>query len=94
MGATEEENLLVEPLLHNPPFPVQVGETPSVQQRMVLDGTTRIRDFLDYSWNGPQRMGFPTMCAHYEWCRQPLPPHLSLILTGPTGEHSPPAPDS
>ncbi|CAM5096554.1 unnamed protein product, partial [Natator depressus] len=41
MVATEEADLLAEPLLHNPQLRVQVAESPSVHQRLVLAEVTR-----------------------------------------------------
>ncbi|CAM4668086.1 unnamed protein product [Lepidochelys olivacea] len=65
MVATEGADLLAEPLLHNPQLRVQVAESPSVRQRLVLAEVTRVGDLLDYDrgdWLDPltlaQHMGF------------------------------------
>ncbi|KAG6940592.1 hypothetical protein G0U57_015995, partial [Chelydra serpentina] len=64
MVATEGADLLAEPLLHNPQLCVQVAESPSVRQTLVLAEVTRVGDLLDYDrgdWLDPlmlaQRMG-------------------------------------
>ncbi|CAM4664995.1 unnamed protein product [Lepidochelys kempii] len=63
MAATEGVDLLAEPLLHNPQLRVQVAESCSVHQTLILAEVTRIRD-LDYDqgdWLDPltlaRRMG-------------------------------------
>ncbi|CAM4574706.1 unnamed protein product [Lepidochelys kempii] len=48
MAATEGADLLEEPLLHNPQLSVQVAESPSVCQSLVLAEVTRVGDLLDY----------------------------------------------
>ncbi|CAM5115932.1 unnamed protein product [Natator depressus] len=60
MGA----DLLAEPLLHNPQLRVQVAESRSVRQSLVLAEVTRVGDLLDYDlgdWLDPlmlaRRMG-------------------------------------
>ncbi|CAM4693760.1 unnamed protein product [Lepidochelys kempii] len=60
MGA----DLLTEPLLHNPQLRVQVAESRSVRQRLILAEVTRVGDLLDYDrrdWLDPltlaRRMG-------------------------------------
>ncbi|CAM5163109.1 unnamed protein product [Eretmochelys imbricata] len=60
MGA----DLLAEPLLHNPQLRMQVAESRSVNQSLVLAEVTRVRDLLDYDrgdWLDPltlaRRMG-------------------------------------
>ncbi|CAM5078019.1 unnamed protein product [Natator depressus] len=64
VAATVGADLLTEPLLHNPQLRVQVAESPSVRQRLVLAEVTRVRDLLDYDrgdWLDPltlaRRMG-------------------------------------
>ncbi|CAM4706834.1 unnamed protein product [Lepidochelys kempii] len=64
VAATEGAGLLVEPLLHNPQLHVQVAESPSVWQSLVLAEVTRVGDLLNYyqgDWLDPltlaQRMG-------------------------------------
>ncbi|CAM5107438.1 unnamed protein product [Eretmochelys imbricata] len=63
MAVTDGVDLLVEPLLHNLQFRVQVAESPSVRQRLVLAEATRIRDLLDYdrsNWVDPLVLGWRT----------------------------------
>ncbi|CAM5079934.1 unnamed protein product, partial [Eretmochelys imbricata] len=48
VAATMGADLLTEPLLHNPQLHVQVAESPSVRQRLVLAEITRVGDLLDY----------------------------------------------
>ncbi|CAM5157570.1 unnamed protein product [Natator depressus] len=48
MAATKGADLLTEPLLHNPQLHVQVAESRSVRQRLVLAEVTRVGDLLDY----------------------------------------------
>ncbi|KAG6928836.1 hypothetical protein G0U57_006898 [Chelydra serpentina] len=43
------EDLLAEPLLHNPHLDVQVRESPLMHQSLLLAVTTRIGDFMDYN---------------------------------------------
>ncbi|CAM5076326.1 unnamed protein product [Natator depressus] len=64
VAATVGANLLTEPLLHNPQLRVQVAESRSVRQRLVLAEVTRVGDLLDYDrrdWLDPltlaRRMG-------------------------------------
>ncbi|CAM4676449.1 unnamed protein product, partial [Lepidochelys kempii] len=64
VAASVGEDLLAEPLLHNPQLRVQAAESPSVRQRLVLPEVTRVGDLLDYDrgdWLDPlmlaQRMG-------------------------------------
>ncbi|CAM4697222.1 unnamed protein product [Lepidochelys kempii] len=64
VAATVGADLLTEPLLHNPQLRVQVAESRSVRQRLVLAEVTRVGDLLDYDrrdWLDPltlaQRMG-------------------------------------
>ncbi|CAM5112357.1 unnamed protein product [Natator depressus] len=47
MAATEGVNLLAEPLLHNPQLRVQVAESRSVLQSLILAEVTRVGDLLD-----------------------------------------------
>ncbi|CAM4681548.1 unnamed protein product [Lepidochelys kempii] len=49
MVATVGADLLMEPLLHNPQLHVQVAESRSVHQRLVLAEVTRVGDLLDYN---------------------------------------------
>ncbi|CAM4635041.1 unnamed protein product [Lepidochelys olivacea] len=83
MVATE----LVEPLLHNPQLRMQVAESPSVYQRLVLAEVTRVGDLLDYDrgvWLDPltlaQRMGLsrPRTSRHILPLCRPL---LGFTLT-------------
>ncbi|CAM5125730.1 unnamed protein product [Natator depressus] len=62
--ATEGADLLTEPLLHNPQPRVQVTESRSVRQSLILAEVTRVGDLLDYDrgdWLDPlmltRRMG-------------------------------------
>ncbi|CAM4546847.1 unnamed protein product, partial [Lepidochelys olivacea] len=48
VAATVGADLLTEPLLHNPQLRVQVVESRSVHQRLVLAEVTKVRDLLDY----------------------------------------------
>ncbi|CAM4546103.1 unnamed protein product, partial [Lepidochelys olivacea] len=48
VAATVGADLLTEPLLHNPQLRVQVAESRSVRQRLVLAEVTRVGDLLDY----------------------------------------------
>ncbi|CAM4593297.1 unnamed protein product [Lepidochelys kempii] len=48
MSATEGADLLAEPLLHNPQLRVQVAESRSVHQSLILTEVTRVGDLLDY----------------------------------------------
>ncbi|CAM4578143.1 unnamed protein product [Caretta caretta] len=48
VAATEGVDLLVEPLLHNPQLRVQVAESRSVRQSLILAEVTRVGDLLDY----------------------------------------------
>ncbi|CAM4661681.1 unnamed protein product [Lepidochelys kempii] len=48
VAATVGADLLTEPLLHNPQLRVQVAESRSVRQSLVLVEVTRIGDLLDY----------------------------------------------
>ncbi|CAM5142100.1 unnamed protein product [Natator depressus] len=64
VAATVGADLLTEPLLHNPQLRVQVAESRSVRQRLVLAEVTRVGDLLDYDrrdWLDPltlaRRMG-------------------------------------
>ncbi|CAM5095314.1 unnamed protein product [Eretmochelys imbricata] len=64
VAATVEADLLAESLLHNPQLHVQVAESCSVRQSLVLVEVTRVRDLLDYDrgdWLDPlmltRRMG-------------------------------------
>ncbi|CAM5151497.1 unnamed protein product [Natator depressus] len=64
MAATMGADLLTEPLLHNPQLRVQVAESCSVCQSLVLAEVTRVGDLLDYDlgdWLDPltlaRRMG-------------------------------------
>ncbi|CAM5090850.1 unnamed protein product [Eretmochelys imbricata] len=64
VAATMGADLLMEPLLHNPQLRVQVAESHSVHQRLVLAEVTRVGDLLDYDrrdWLDPltlaRRMG-------------------------------------
>ncbi|CAM4496809.1 unnamed protein product [Lepidochelys kempii] len=50
MAATEGADLLAEPLLHNPQLRVQVPESRSVHQSLILTEVTRVGDLLDYDW--------------------------------------------
>ncbi|CAM5171238.1 unnamed protein product, partial [Eretmochelys imbricata] len=70
VAVTEGADLLAEPLLHNPQLHVQVAESPSVHQRLVLAEVTRVGDYLDYDrgdWLDPltltQRMGLSRPCT-------------------------------
>ncbi|CAM5162160.1 unnamed protein product [Natator depressus] len=49
MAATEGVDLLAEPLLHNPQLRVQVAESRSVCQSLILAEVTRVGDLLDYN---------------------------------------------
>ncbi|CAM5138766.1 unnamed protein product [Natator depressus] len=64
VAATVGADLLAEPLLHNPQLRVQVAESHSVHQSLVLAEVTRVGDLLDYDrgdWLDPltlaRRMG-------------------------------------
>ncbi|CAM5154831.1 unnamed protein product, partial [Natator depressus] len=64
VAATEGADLLAEPLLHNPQLRVQVAESCSVRQSLILAEVTRVGDLLDYDrgdWLDPltlpRRMG-------------------------------------
>ncbi|CAM4620459.1 unnamed protein product [Lepidochelys olivacea] len=64
VAATAGADLLTEPLLHNPQLCMQVAESRSVHQRLVLAEVTRVGDLLDYDrrdWLDPltlaRRMG-------------------------------------
>ncbi|CAM4712245.1 unnamed protein product [Caretta caretta] len=64
VAATEGVDLLAEPLLHNPQLRVQVAESRSVRQSLILAEVTRVGDLLDYDrgdWLDPltlaRRMG-------------------------------------
>ncbi|CAM4388025.1 unnamed protein product [Lepidochelys kempii] len=48
VAATEGADLLAEPLLHNPQLCVQVAESCSVCQSLILAEVTRVGDLLDY----------------------------------------------
>ncbi|CAM5135556.1 unnamed protein product [Eretmochelys imbricata] len=48
VAATVGADLLAEPLLHNPQLCVQLAESLSVRQRLVLAEVTRVGDPLDY----------------------------------------------
>ncbi|CAM5114411.1 unnamed protein product [Eretmochelys imbricata] len=48
VAVTVGADLLTEPLLHNPQLRVQVAESRSVHQSLVLAEVTRVRDLLDY----------------------------------------------
>ncbi|CAM4632543.1 unnamed protein product [Lepidochelys olivacea] len=48
VAATERVDLLAEPLLHNPQLCVQVAESRSVRQSLILAEVTRVGDLLDY----------------------------------------------
>ncbi|CAM4650187.1 unnamed protein product [Lepidochelys kempii] len=49
VAATEGVDLLAEPLLHNPQLRVQVVESRSVRQSLILAEVTRVGDLLDYN---------------------------------------------
>ncbi|CAM5084675.1 unnamed protein product [Eretmochelys imbricata] len=49
MAATKGTDLLEEPLLHNPQLCVQVVESHSVRQSLILAEVTRVGDLLDYN---------------------------------------------
>ncbi|CAM4498336.1 unnamed protein product [Caretta caretta] len=64
MAATEGVDLLAESLLHNPQLRVQVAESRSVHQSLILAEVTRVGDLQDYDrgdWLDPltlaRRMG-------------------------------------
>ncbi|CAM5080245.1 unnamed protein product, partial [Natator depressus] len=64
VAATAGADLLTEPVLHNPQLRVQVAESRSVRQSLVLAEVTRVGDLLDYDrrdWLDPltlaRRMG-------------------------------------
>ncbi|CAM5085202.1 unnamed protein product, partial [Natator depressus] len=66
-----------EPLLHNPQLCVQVAESRSVRQRLVLAGVTRVGDLLDYDrgdWLDPltlaRRMGAEPLLHNPQLCVQ------------------------
>ncbi|CAM4686886.1 unnamed protein product, partial [Lepidochelys kempii] len=66
-------DLLAEPLLHNPQLRVQVAESRSVRQSLILAEVTRVGDLLDYyrgDWLDPptlaRRMGLSR--PHTPWC--------------------------
>ncbi|CAM4547544.1 unnamed protein product [Lepidochelys olivacea] len=68
VAATVGADLLTEPLLHNPQLCVQVAESRSVRQRLVLAEVTRVGDLLDYNrrdWLDPlmlaRRMGLSSL---------------------------------
>ncbi|CAM4546729.1 unnamed protein product, partial [Lepidochelys olivacea] len=68
VAATVGADLLTEPLLHNPQLRVQVAESRSVRQRLVLAEVTRVGDLLDYDrrdWLDPltlaRRMGLSSL---------------------------------
>ncbi|CAM5113992.1 unnamed protein product [Eretmochelys imbricata] len=48
VAATKGVDLLAEPLLHNPQLRVQVAESRSVRQSLILAEVTRVGDLLDY----------------------------------------------
>ncbi|CAM5077887.1 unnamed protein product [Natator depressus] len=73
MVATRGADLVSEPLLHNPQLRVQVAESPSVRQRLVLAEVTRVGELLDYDWGDcldplmlAQRIGLSR--PHTPWC--------------------------
>ncbi|CAM5154466.1 unnamed protein product [Natator depressus] len=90
VAATEGVDLLVEPLLHNPQLRVQVAESRSVRQSLILAEVTRVGDLLDYErgdWLNPlmlaQRMGLSR--PHTRWCvlqeaKAALPPAARAYL--------------
>ncbi|CAM5141571.1 unnamed protein product [Natator depressus] len=90
MAASVGEDLLAEPLLHNPQLRVQVAESPSVRQRLVLAEVTRVRDLRDYDrgdWLEPlmlaQRMGLSrphTPLRVLQEVRAALPPAARVYL--------------
>ncbi|CAM4665475.1 unnamed protein product [Caretta caretta] len=70
VAATVGADLFMEPLLHNPQLRVQVAESRSVRQRLVLAEVTRVGDLLDYDrrdWLDPltlaRRMGLSSLCT-------------------------------
>ncbi|CAM5163098.1 unnamed protein product [Eretmochelys imbricata] len=72
--ATEGADLLTEPLLYNPQLRVQVAESPSVRQRLVLAKVTRVGDLLDYDrgdWLDPL-----TLAQHMGLSRPRTPQHI------------------
>ncbi|CAM5104383.1 unnamed protein product, partial [Natator depressus] len=90
VAASVGEDLLAEPLLHNPQLHVQLAESPSVRQRLVLAEVTRVGDLLDYDrgdWLDPltlaQRMGLsrPRTALHVlQEVRAALPPAARVYL--------------
>ncbi|CAM4629055.1 unnamed protein product [Lepidochelys olivacea] len=73
VAATVGADLLMEPLLHNPQLHVQVVESLSVRQRLVLAEVTRVGDLLDYDWRDwldpltlARRMGLSS--PRTSWC--------------------------
>ncbi|CAM4522378.1 unnamed protein product [Caretta caretta] len=62
MAATEGVDLLAAPLLHNPQLRVQVTESRSVRQSLILAEVTRVGDLLDYDrgdWLDPLMLTWP-----------------------------------
>ncbi|CAM5138748.1 unnamed protein product [Natator depressus] len=90
VAATEGADLLAEPLLHNLQLRVQVAESPSVRQRLVLEEVTRVGDLLDYNggdWLDPlmltQQMELsrpPTPWRVLQEVRAALPPTARVYL--------------
>ncbi|CAM5159863.1 unnamed protein product [Natator depressus] len=104
MAATEGADLVLEPLLHNPQLRVQVVESPSVRQRLVLVKVTRVGDLLDYDregWLDPltlaRRMGLSR--PRTPWCilqevRAALPPTARAYLNWVLREGTPRSPST
>ncbi|CAM4577107.1 unnamed protein product [Lepidochelys kempii] len=90
MVAIEGADLLAEPLLHNPHLRVQVAESRSVCQSLILAEVTRVGDLLDYDrgdWLDPltlaQRMGLSrprTPRRVLQEVRATLPPAAQAYL--------------
>ncbi|CAM5101531.1 unnamed protein product [Eretmochelys imbricata] len=90
VAATEGVVFLAEPLLHNPQLHVQVAESRSVRQSLILAEVTRVGDLLDYDrgdWLDPltlaQRMGLSRPCTPrhiLQEAKATLPPTAQAYL--------------
>ncbi|CAM4720332.1 unnamed protein product [Lepidochelys kempii] len=83
--ATEGADLLEEPLLHNPQLRVQMAESCSVRQRLVLAEVTRVGDHLDYNrgdWLDPLTLA---------WCMGFSRPHTPRRVVQEVRAALPPA---
>ncbi|CAM5166682.1 unnamed protein product [Natator depressus] len=83
MAATEGVDLPAEHLLHNPQLRVQVAESRSVHQSLILAEVTRVGDLLDYDrgdWLDPLTLARRMELSKLQEVKATLPPAARAYL--------------